>query len=701
MPQNLVIVESPAKVRTLKKFLGPEYDVRASVGHVRDLPKSKLGVDIEDNYKPQYKQSTDKASVIKDLKKAASSVEKIYLATDPDREGEAISWHLEEILGIPNDEPVRIQFNEITERAVREAIKNPRPIDMGLVDAQQARRILDRLVGYMLSPFLWKKVRRGLSAGRVQSAALNLICERESEIEAFVPKEFWTIDANLEKESGESFTARYFKGKTSKIEDAELASNVVRDCQAAPFAVSKVEVKQSAKRPSAPFITSSLQQEAYRKLGLTARTTMSLAQQLYEGMEIQGKGHVALITYMRTDSYRIAEEARMAAKEYIEANYGKEYCPAKARIYAKKANSQDAHEAIRPVSLDMPPESVKELLSRDQYRLYKLIWNRFLASQMADMKLDITYVTVESAGHIFKAQGSKVTFNGYSAIYGNTPNGEDKDEDQQSIPRLSEGENLKLLQLKSLQQFTEPPARFTEGSLIKALEEKGVGRPSTYASIIDTIKKRDYVDIKERAFVPTSVGRTVCDVLKSNFQDVVSLDFTADMESKLDAIGESKSEWTKVVDDFYKPFNEKLLGAEQSQSRVKVPVEVLDEVCPECGKPLVVRRSRFGPFVGCSGYPECKYIKKKQKVLLESKCPLCGSQMEERMTKYKRKVYSCTSYPACTFSTWKKPEDVKCDECGCFTVSYGRGKAKEYRCPNPKCSKYVPPKPKEEDKKDE
>ncbi|HQJ24954.1 MAG TPA: type I DNA topoisomerase, partial [Bacillota bacterium] len=529
MPQNLVIVESPAKVRTLKKFLGPEYDVRASVGHVRDLPKSKLGVDIEDNYKPQYRQSADKASVIKDLKKAASSVDRVYLATDPDREGEAISWHLEEILGIPNDEPVRIQFNEITERAVKEAIKNPRPIDMGLVDAQQARRILDRLVGYMLSPFLWKKVRRGLSAGRVQSAALNLICEREAEIEAFVPKEFWTIDASLEKGSGEAFTARYFKGKTSKIEDAELASKVVRDCQAAPFTVSKVEVKASAKRPSAPFITSTLQQEAYRKLGFTARTTMSLAQQLYEGMEIQGKGHVALITYMRTDSYRIAEEAKTAAKEYVERTYGKEYCPAKSRIYTKKANSQDAHEAIRPVRLDMPPESVKDLLSRDQYRLYKLIWNRFLASQMSDMKLDLTYITVESAGHTFKAQGSKVTFNGYSVVYGNITNGDEKEEDQQSIPQLSEGEILKLIQLKSLQQFTEPPARFTEGSLIKALEEKGVGRPSTYASIIDTIKKRDYVDIKERTFVPTSVGRTVCDVLKSNFQDIVSIDFTADM----------------------------------------------------------------------------------------------------------------------------------------------------------------------------
>lgn len=701
MPQNLVIVESPAKVRTLKKFLGPEYDVRASVGHVRDLPKSKLGVDIEDNYTPQYRQSADKASVIKDLKKAASSVDRVYLATDPDREGEAISWHLEEILGIPNDEPVRIQFNEITERAVKEAIKNPRPIDMGLVDAQQARRILDRLVGYMLSPFLWKKVRRGLSAGRVQSAALNLICEREAEIEAFVPKEFWTIDASLEKGSGEAFTARYFKGKTSKIEDAELASKVVRDCQAAPFTVSKVEVKASAKRPSAPFITSTLQQEAYRKLGFTARTTMSLAQQLYEGMEIQGKGHVALITYMRTDSYRIAEEAKTAAKEYVERTYGKEYYPAKSRIYTKKANSQDAHEAIRPVRLDMPPESVKDLLSRDQYRLYKLIWNRFLASQMSDMKLDLTYITVESAGHTFKAQGSKVTFNGYSVVYGNITNGDEKEEDQQSIPQLSEGEILKLIQLKSLQQFTEPPARFTEGSLIKALEEKGVGRPSTYASIIDTIKKRDYVDIKERTFVPTSVGRTVCDVLKSNFQDIVSIDFTADMEGKLDDIGDSKSEWTKVVDDFYRPFNEKLLSAEQSQSRVKVPVEVLDESCPECGKPLVVRRSRFGPFVGCSGYPECKYIKKKQKVLLENKCPLCGSQIEERMTKYKRKVYSCSAYPSCTFSTWKKPEDVKCDECGCFTVSYGRGKAKEYRCPNPRCSKYVPPKAKEEDKKDE
>lgn len=688
MHRNLVIVESPAKVRTLKKFLGDEYDVKASVGHVRDLPKSKLGVDIDDNYKPQYKVAADKSKVIKELKAAAQKADRILLATDPDREGESISWHLGEILGLKSDEPVRIQFNEITERAVKEAICNPRPIDMGLVDAQQARRVLDRLVGYKLSPFLWKKVRRGLSAGRVQSAALNLICEREAEIEAFKPQEYWTIEAHLAKKDGNGdFKAKCFKGKSSRIEDPKLASRIVKECSTAPFQVEKVEKKSSAKRPSAPFITSSLQQEAYRKLGLTAKTTMSIAQQLYEGMELNGLGHVALITYMRTDSYRVAEEARISAKTYIETTYGKEFYPAKPRLYSTKPGAQDAHEAIRPVRFDLPPDAVKQYLSRDQGRLYKLIWNRFTASQMSDMKLETTYVTITAAGHSFKAQGSRVTFEGYSAIYGTNGNSEE-DEMQQKIPSLLEGELLNLLKLKSAQLFTEPPVRYSEGSLVKALEEKGVGRPSTYATIIDTIKKREYVDIKDRTFVPTTVGRAVCEVLKSNFADIVNTDFTADMEGKLDAIGENRSEWTKVVDDFYKPFSLRLEGAEQSQSRVKIPVETLEENCPECGKPLVVRRSRFGPFVGCSGYPECKYIKKKEKVLLDFACPVCGSRIEERMTKFKRKVYSCSSYPQCKFSTWKKPEETKCDECGSFTVSYGRGKSKVYKCPNPSCPKY-------------
>lgn len=702
MSNNLVIVESPAKVKTLKKFLGADYDVKASVGHVRDLPKSKLGVDVDSNYKPQYSQSADKAKVIKELKAAARSASRILLATDPDREGEAISWHLSEILEIPKDEPVRIQFNEITEKAVKDAIKNPRPIDMALVNAQQARRVLDRLVGYKLSPFLWKKVRRGLSAGRVQSAALNLICDREAEIEAFVPQEFWTIEALLEKSTGQKFTAKFVKGRTAKIEDPQLAAKVVEDCSKHQFIVTKVEKKPSQKRPSAPYITSTLQQDAYRKLGLTAKSTMAAAQQLYEGMEVAGQGHIAFITYMRTDSYRVSDEARKAAADFIAASYGKEYLPPKHRVYTTKAGAQDAHEAIRPVRFDMTPEVVKSMLSRDQLRLYRLIWNRFIASQMADMKLELTNISIDSAGHMFKAQGSRTTFDGFTKIYDYLGNGaEEKDEEQQNLPDLTEGELLNLVELKPLQRFTEPPARFTEGSLIKSLEEKGVGRPSTYATIIDTIKKREYVDIKERAFVPTSIGRAVCDVLKSNFQDIVNLDFTADMESKLDSIGESKAEWTSVIDDFYKPFVKKLADAEQSQTRVKIEPALLDEKCPECGRPLAVRRSKFGQFVGCSGYPECKYIKKKEKVLLPFNCPACGKQMEERVTKYRRKVYSCSGYPGCKFSTWKKPEETKCDVCGSFTVSYGRGKTKVYKCPNPGCTKYEPPKGKEEENSDE
>ncbi len=689
MPQSLVIVESPAKVKTLTKFLGKDYVVKASVGHVRDLPKSKLGVDIEDNYKPQYKESADKSAVIKELKAAASKAKAILLATDPDREGEAISWHLAEILGVKPEQPVRIQFNEITERAVKEAIRNPRPIDMGLVDAQQARRILDRLVGYKLSPFLWKKVRSKLSAGRVQSVALRLICDREAEIEAFVPVEFWTIEAILEKMGGGKFTAKYFKGKTIKIEDPDFARKTVEECKSSGFAIDKVEVKNTSKRPSAPLITSTLQQEAYRKLGLTARSTMSIAQQLYEGMELEGLGHVALITYMRTDSYRIADEARDAAKSYIADKYGKDYLPAKDRLYSTKASAQDAHEAIRPVRFDMEPEDMKKFLSRDQYRLYKLIWNRFFASQMADMKLEVTTIIAVSAGHTFKALGTKVKFDGFGVLYNSGAMADEEEgEDAQKLPSLVAGEKVNLIEIKPSQEFTQPPSRYTEGSLVKALEENGIGRPSTYAAIIDTIKKRDYVDIKEKAFAPTTIGSAVCEVLKANFEDIVNVDFTAEMEKKLDSIGEKKAEWTKVIDEFYVPFSAKLGDAEVSQQRVKIAVELLDEMCPDCGKPLVVRRSRFGPFVGCSGYPDCKYIKKKEKVILSFKCPLCGNPIEERMTKFKRKVYSCSGYPACKFSVWKKPEDTLCDECGSFTVSYGRGKSKQYKCPNPNCSKY-------------
>ncbi len=690
MPQSLVIVESPAKVKTLTKFLGEDYLVKASVGHVRDLPKSKLGVDIENNYAPQYKENADKASVIKDLKSAAKKAGSILLATDPDREGEAIAWHLSEMLGLDKGGAVRIQFNEITERAVKEALTGPRPIDMGLVDAQQARRVLDRLVGYKLSPFLWKKVRTNLSAGRVQSVALRLICDRESEIEAFKPVEYWTIEAELAKAGGASFKAKYIKGRTNRIESGAIAASIVEDCRREGFSVKSVEVKESSRRPSAPFITSSLQQESYRKLGLTARTTMSIAQQLYEGIELKGKGQVALITYMRTDSYRIAEEARRAAKGYIAHKFGKEYLPAKDRIYAAKADAQDAHEAIRPVNPDLEPEAIKENLSRDQLRLYRLIWNRFLASQMADMRIETTTVTASSAGHDFRAQGTKVKFDGFSAVYGGSNAGDDQDaEASQKLPQLSDGERLDLLDIVPSQNFTEPPARYSEGTLVKALEEKGVGRPSTYAAIIDTIKKRDYVDIKERTFVPTSIGKAVCEVLKANFEDIVNVDFTAAMESKLDSIEGRNLDWTKVIDEFYRPFIAKLGDAEQNQQRVKIEVQVLDEACPECGKPLVVRRGRFGPFVGCSGYPECKYIKKKEKVILDYKCPLCQSPIEEKMTRFKRKVYSCTAYPGCKFSVWKKPEDVKCEACGSFTVAYGRGKAKEYRCPNPQCVRFV------------
>lgn len=699
MPQSLVIVESPAKVKTLTKFLGGEYLVKASVGHVRDLPKSKLGVDIENNYSPQYKENADKASVIKDLKSAAKKAGSVLLATDPDREGEAIAWHLSEMLGLDKGDAVRIQFNEITERAVKDAIGSPRPIDMGLVDAQQARRVLDRLVGYKLSPFLWKKVRTNLSAGRVQSVALRLICDREAEIEAFTPVEFWTIEATLAKIGGTSFKAKYIKGRTNRVESGTLAALIVEDCKRDGFTVKSVEVKESSRRPSAPFITSSLQQESYRKLGLTARTTMSIAQQLYEGVEIKGKGQVALITYMRTDSYRISEEARKAAKGFIAHRFGKEYLPTKDRIYAAKADAQDAHEAIRPVNPDLEPDAIKDNLSRDQLRLYRLIWNRFLASQMADMRIETTTVTASSSVHDFRAQGTKVKFEGFSAVYGGSSASEDQDaEASQKLPLLSEGERLDLLEITPSQNFTEPPPRYSEGTLVKALEEKGVGRPSTYAAIIDTIKKRDYVDIKDRTFVPTSIGKAVCEVLKANFEDIVNVDFTAAMESKLDSIEGKGLDWTSVIDEFYKPFIAKLGDAEQNQQRVKIEVQMLDEACPECGKPLVVRRGRFGPFTGCSGYPECKYIKKKEKVILDYKCPLCQSPIEEKMTRFKRKVYSCTAYPNCKFSVWKKPEDVKCEACGSFTVAYGRGKAKQYRCPNPTCVKYIDPK---EGKKEE
>ena len=701
---DLVIVESPSKAKTIGKYLGPGYEVVASMGHVRDLPKSKLGVDVEHGFQPDYQPIKGKEETITALKKAAKKSGKVYLATDPDREGEAISWHLKELLNIPDEKTYRVTFNEITKKVVNESIAAPRAIDQNLVDAQQARRILDRIVGYELSPLLWKKIRRGLSAGRVQSVATRLVVEREEEIRAFQPQEYWSIQVDLERVRPNlgGFQAMFYgREKKMELHSQEEAEAIVAEVSAAPFSVSKVKRQEKLRNPAPPFTTSTLQQEASRKLNMTPARTMSIAQQLYEGVDITGEGTVGLITYMRTDSLRLSEEAIAAAKGFIETRYGKQYYPPQARHYKTKESAQDAHEAIRPSDVNLVPDEIKKDLTSEQYKLYKLIWSRFLACQMASAVYDSVSIEAQSAGYTFRASHSELKFSGFTAVY--EEGKDDEDEAPQSpLPDLKEGEDLDLKKADKQQHFTQPPARYSEATLIRALEEKGIGRPSTYAPTISTILNREYVVKEGRALRPTPLGEVVTGLMKDKFQDIVDPTFTAQMEEELDKVEEGSVDWKKVLSAFYDDFEAELHKAEQELDgeRIKVPDEVSEEICPQCGRNLVIKSGRFGRFLACPGWPECDFTMPLV-VEMPGKCPKCGGRLLKRTGKSKKTgkqyTYYCCEHlnskdesRRCDFMTWDVPVKDNCPVCGwtMFKKS-GRGFKKPF-CINEQCSNFTP-----------
>lgn len=690
--KDLVIVESPAKAKTIEKYLGSGYKVTASMGHLRDLPKSKMGVDIENGFEPQYIPVRDKKELIAELKKEAKSAHMVYLATDPDREGEAISWHLKELLGLPDDKARRVTFNEITKKVVTESIKNPRDIDQDLVDAQQARRILDRIVGYKLSPLLWKKVKSGLSAGRVQSVATRMVVDREDEIKAFKSQEYWLLDADLSREDGGSFTARFHGkgGKKLELHSKNEVDAVIEAVSAAPFTVKSVKRGEKQRNPAPPFITSTLQQEASRRLSMTPRRTMSVAQQLYEGVEISGQGTIGLITYMRTDSLRLSDEALSSARDYIIGRYGKEYYPGQPRRFKTKAGAQDAHEAIRPTDINLAPELVHKDLTQEQYRLYRLIWGRFTACQMANAVYDNVSVDVDAAGYIFHANYSELKFPGYTAVYEEARD-EESSELANPLPSLSEGERLKLSAMRPDQQFTQPPARYTEATLIRAMEEKGIGRPSTYAPTISTITAHDYV-IKEGKYLrPTPLGEVVTGLMKEHFSDIVDVKFTNHMEEELDGIENGKADWRSVLGEFYEDFDSELKLAETKMDgvKIKVPDVLSDEYCEVCGRQMVVKKGKFGHFLACPGFPECTFTKPIV-VEMPGKCPKCGGKILKRTSKKGRVFYACERGTDCGFITWNVPTKDFCPACGktMFKRS-GRGASKPF-CVNEACANYVP-----------
>ncbi|MBQ9972098.1 MAG: type I DNA topoisomerase [Firmicutes bacterium] len=678
----LVIVESPSKAKTIGKFLGSKYKVTASVGHIRDLPKSKLGIDIENDFEPQYIPIRGKGDLIKELKKEAKAAEKVYLATDPDREGEAISWHLAYLLGIDENEPCRIVFNEITKNAIKEAVKNPRPIDLKLVDAQQARRVLDRLVGYQISPILWKKVRRGLSAGRVQSAALKIICDREKQIQEFIPKEYWNITALLRKDAPKEkeFTAKLaeYKGKKITIENKEAADKVLSDITGGSFVIDSVEEKERAKKPYAPFTTSALQQEASTKLNFYTKKTMQIAQQLYEGVSIKGQGTVGLVTYIRTDSVRISDEAKAAAKEYITSKFGAGYW--NNNFYSnKKKDVQDAHEAIRPSHIEFHPDEIKDSLTKDQYSLYKLIWSRFMASQMKPAVYSVVSADIMNGDYCFKASGSKLIFDGYLKVYRAT----DDEDESKMLPALEKGETLVSNDIQAEQNFTQPPSRFTEASLVRELEEKEIGRPSTYAPIVATLVERKYVSRQKKSLVPTELGFVVTDFMEKYFNEIVDTGFTAEMEDKLDNVEIKDTDWKDILRDFYGPFKSELDVAESEMERVTFEDEPTGEMCELCGRPMVKKQGRFGEFIACSGYPECKNTKRIV-TTTGVKCPVCGKDIIARKSKRGKTFYGCSGYPECNQVYWYKPVDKKCPKCGSLLVSH-KLKNSKYSCSNSEC----------------
>lgn len=676
--KNLVIVESPSKAKTIGKFLGSRYKVIASVGHVRDLPKSKLGIDIENDFEPQYISIRGKGAVIKELKKEAKNAAKIFLATDPDREGEAISWHLAFLLGIDPQEPCRIVFNEITKKAVQAAIKNPRPIDIKLVDAQQARRVLDRLVGYQISPLLWRKIRRGLSAGRVQSAALKIICDRENEIKAFKPEEYWNITAHFKK--GKSFKAKLSEKNKKKINIAnkQQADKVLEDLAKGNYFVKKIEEKERTRKAYAPFTTSSMQQEASTKLGFSTKKTMMVAQQLYEGIEIKGRGTVGLVSYIRTDSVRISDEARMAAKDYITETLGSEYY--RSNIYSnKKKDVQDAHEAIRPSFVDLEPDAIKASLTKEQYNLYKLVWARFVASQMAPAKFLNVSAIIENGDYGFRATGSQILFDGYLKVYSNSRD----DDTGKLLPALEEGEQLTPAKVDAEQNFTQPPARFSEATLVKDMEEKNIGRPSTYAPIMATIIDRKYVKKEKRMLVPTDLGFMVNQMMEDYFKEIVDTGFTADMEDKLDDVEVKDMDWKTIIRDYYKILENELEVADKEIEKVEFELELTGETCEKCGKPMAIKHGRFGEFAACTGYPECKNTKALVRTI-DVKCPECGKDLVVKRSRTGRVFYGCSGYPDCKQSYWNRPIDKKCPKCGSLLVEKNTKNSK-YACSNSEC----------------
>jgi len=683
---DLVIVESPAKAKTIQKYLGSGYEVIASMGHIRDLPKSKMGVDKENDFAPQYTDMKGKEDVIKELKKRAKKCDKVYLATDPDREGEAISWHIAQLLKLDMQDNNRVAFNEITKTGVQAGMSNPHKIDIDLVNAQQARRILDRLVGYELSPFLWKKVKRGLSAGRVQSVAVRLIVDRENEIKKFKPKEYWSIDAKFTAPSSRKvFEASLVAvdGKKTEIPDKESADKILSRLEDASYIVTAVKKRVTKKQPSPPFITSTLQQEASRKLGFSAKRTMKSAQELYEGVDIQGIGAVGLITYMRTDSLRISDEAKKSAEDYIRTVYGQNYLPDKPRVFKIKSNAQDAHEAIRPSTPDLTPERVKSSLSTDQYKLYKLIWERFIASQMANALLDTVSVDIDAQGCTFRASGYSVKFDGFTVLYVETS--DSAEENKKELPPIQKDDKLKLKSIAGNQHFTQPPARYTEASLIKALEENGIGRPSTYAPTITTITSRQYVEHEGKSLRPTNLGEVITELMKQHFKKIVDSKFTAEMEHNLDEVEHGNKDWVSTLHEFYDDFSETLRKAETAMEgkRVKVPDEETDVICELCGKNMVIKYSKYGKFLACPGFPDCKNTKKIV-TETEGNCPRCGKKILLKKSKKGRSFYGCEGYPDCNFMTWNVPTSEKCPNCN-STLFIKGGKSGKLVCEHEDC----------------
>ena len=689
---HLVIVESPSKAKTIGRYLGPEYTVKASMGHLRDLPKSTMGVDLERGFTPKYVSVSGKEELIKELKKAAGAADVVYLATDPDREGEAISWHLKELLGLPDEKAKRVTFNEITQKVVLESIQEPRDIDYSLVDAQQARRILDRIVGYQLSPLLWKKVRRGLSAGRVQSVATRLVVDRENEIRAFQSKEYWSLDVKLARQGkAGTFTARYYGSEKKKeLENEEQVNSVIADITGKEFIVTNVKRAEKKRSAAPPFTTSTLQQEASRKLNMTPKRTMAVAQQLYEGVDVMGEGTTGLITYMRTDSLRLSNEAMDAAADFIKARYGKSYYYGKHHVFKTKSGAQDAHEAIRPTHVELDPERIQSSLTKEQYKLYKLIWSRFLASQMANAVYSTVAIDTQCGVHAFRSSHQSMIFPGFIAVYE-----EGRDDEAEvvgtELPDLEAGEKATLLDTQKEQHFTQPPARYTEATLVKAMEEKGVGRPSTYASIVSTIQDREYVVKNEKRLAPTPLGEVVNGLMMERFVDIIDVGFTAEMENRLDEVEEGKRNWKEVLADFYRDFHQEMLDAEVALegTRLKVPEEESEELCDLCGRKMVVKVGRFGKFLACPGWPECKSTKPIVE-RMPGRCPKCGAGLLKRKSKRGFAYYACETGTECGFMSWDVPTELDCPECGntLFKKS-GRGRMKPF-CINENCANFLP-----------